>query len=1033
MKILSNLKSRKLSMESLESRELLSVNPLLSLPDKSETFIVSNSSALDSNRDISAAAIPETLEVAESAPLNLTDTFNLHSKADSHFTIYLDFTGHTTSNTEWNKKYTGNSDIVSSAFSLDNDYDHFSNEELERIQYIWQRVAEDFAPFDVDVTTAEPNIERLKKTMSGNDSDWGIRVVISGNSSWYGDAGGVAYLGSFNWSSDTPCFVFSNKLSNSNEKYVAEAISHEVGHTLGLSHDGTNSLGENSYYTGANGWAPIMGTSYSQAITQWSKGEYADANEPEDDLAIITGQVTNEYTEYYGGNGFNYRNDDHGNTTTTATKLIPIDGSVLATGIIEQNTDVDYFRFVLTSDMIVDFNIVSGTRDANLDVLAKLYSSVNTLLYTSNPLNTLNASFSALALSAGIYYLSIEGTGKDGVYTDYGSLGTYTITGSIAPIATPVNLRKTSIGKNSVTIEWDSVVDATGYSIQYSTNQNQWTTINNVSGTSYTIDDLESSSYQYIRVRTEVSNGNSGWSDSILVRVDDQYEPNNTVQTAYDLGTINGNTFITDLVYAGDGNDDYYKITLSAIDSSSTIRLDFDYVSTNKLKIDIFSETGGNIGYASTSGYSGEKGFYILKIGEMNDVTAGKTYIIKISPETTTAQKDHYSITFNIPNVPVPPENFKSISQTHNSVTLTWDGQKDLTGYKLEYKKSEDTVWQSAINLDASLTTTTVTDLDTLTQYDFRILAFNESGDSDYETITNVKTLDIPRLPVPQNLRAITVGKKAITLDWNDVDGATGYILERKTDSGDWQKIDNISESKYMDQHLTAGTTYWYKVQAIESELSKEINATTLSSDITDIPIVTETKTENGNVTFAWSDLGNEYTYYIFKNGNLVTPNGQTTTNYIDDKPATTTEYYVYAYNAAMLKGWSHALPIVVTLDQSPVKAEILSHEITSEGGIKLNWSITNARQFVVFRNGIPLSSNSNSNSQTLTDMNPKNGNNEYVLYVGYVNEVGRTIWTWSSPYVVQKPTTQTANALDMFWADYDFNLVDDDVFNVIV
>jgi hypothetical protein len=131
-----------------------------------------------------------------------------------------------------------------------------------------------------------------------------------------------------------------------------------------------------------------------------------------------------------------------------------------------------------------------------------------------------------------------------------------------------------------------------------------------------------------------------------------------------------------------------------------------------------------------------------------------------------------------------------------------------------------------------------------------------------------------------------------------------------------------------------------------------------------------------------------------------------------------------------MLKGWSHALPIVVTLDQSPVKAEILGHEITSEGTIKLNWSITNAQQFVVFRNGIPVSSN--SNSQTLTDINPKNGNNEYVLYVGYVNEVGRTIWTWSSPYVVQKPTTQTANALDMFWADYDFNPVDDDVLNAI-
>jgi hypothetical protein len=101
-----------------------------------------------------------------------------------------------------------------------------------------------------------------------------------------------------------------------------------------------------------------------------------------------------------------------------------------------------------------------------------------------------------------------------------------------------------------------------------------------------------------------------------------------------------------------------------------------------------------------------------------------------------------------------------------------------------------------------------------------------------------------------------------------------------------------------------------------------------------------------------------------------------------------------------------------------------------------LNWSISNASQFVVFRNGIPVSSN--SAQQTWTDTNPLT-NNEYVLYVGYVNEQGRTIWTWSAPYVVQKPTTSSSaaqttqvNALDAFWADYDFNPVDDEILNAI-
>jgi hypothetical protein len=76
-----------------------------------------------------------------------------------------------------------------------------------------------------------------------------------------------------------PALVFYDKLGSGNEKNVAEAISHEAGHNMGLSHDGTASVG---YYqghgSGATGWAPIMGVGYYQALVQWSKGEYSGAN-----------------------------------------------------------------------------------------------------------------------------------------------------------------------------------------------------------------------------------------------------------------------------------------------------------------------------------------------------------------------------------------------------------------------------------------------------------------------------------------------------------------------------------------------------------------------------------------------------------------------------------------------------------------------------------------------------------------------------------------------------------------------------------
>ena len=91
---------------------------------------------------------------------------------------------------------------------------------------------------------------------------------------------------------------------------MAEASSHEFGHNLGLSHDGTRSGTE--YYAGHGSglvsWAPIMGNSYYNNVTQWSKGEYADANRTQDDLAIIDGKL-------------GYVGDDHGDTHGDATLL----------------------------------------------------------------------------------------------------------------------------------------------------------------------------------------------------------------------------------------------------------------------------------------------------------------------------------------------------------------------------------------------------------------------------------------------------------------------------------------------------------------------------------------------------------------------------------------------------------------------------------------------------------------------------------------------------------------------------------------
>ena len=69
--------------------------------------------------------------------------------------LYINFAGETVVNTEWNT-VVGRTEIPALPFSSDADFTSFSDSEQAAIKRIWQRMAEDYAPFNIDVTTERP-------------------------------------------------------------------------------------------------------------------------------------------------------------------------------------------------------------------------------------------------------------------------------------------------------------------------------------------------------------------------------------------------------------------------------------------------------------------------------------------------------------------------------------------------------------------------------------------------------------------------------------------------------------------------------------------------------------------------------------------------------------------------------------------------------------------------------------------------------------------------------------------------------------
>ncbi len=347
---------------------------------------------------------------------DLSQTFALHSNPNSTHKIYLDFDGYTTGNvtgTSWDN-------LTSPAWDYSGNGTSFTTTEQQIIQRVWARVAEDYAPFDIDVTTQDPGFEALRKT-SASDNAYGIRVVITPNDAPAPGSGGVAYIGSFDFSDGTPVYVF-----NSAEKGIAEAASHEVGHSLGLNHDGTAALG---YYSGqgsgVTSWGPIMGASYNVNVTQFSKGEYNGANNKEDDLAIITSQ-----------NGLTYVSDDYANSQAGAFALLSQGSSQISAvyGKIERNTDSDWFSF-WSDGGAVSINVDPANLGPNLAIEADLYNSAGQLLQVVNTPGALNAALNFTLPGSGQYFLKVVGAGKGDPattgFSNYASLGNYRITGTL--------------------------------------------------------------------------------------------------------------------------------------------------------------------------------------------------------------------------------------------------------------------------------------------------------------------------------------------------------------------------------------------------------------------------------------------------------------------------------------------------------------------------------------------------------------------------------------------------------------------------
>ena len=359
-----------------------------------------------------------------------------HSRPGASRVIYLDFNGHVVTGTSWNSTAGAPSAFFCTPYDTDGNAGSFSPAEQAAIVLIWERVAESFRPFDVDVTTEQPatfnNFTARALITKARDANGVLNPVAD-------TASGVAYLNVFGNSTfaaaTSTCFIYQGSMSATK---IASVVSHEIGHQMGLSHDGTlPNEPANEYYAGHGAddtsWAPIMGSS-SRNVLHWSKGEYLNANNTQDDLALIAAKLS-------------VRPDQVSGTESTASALIFNGSSLRQNGLLETTGDIDTFTFSTSggplSLRVSPPEVTALSNRFSVDLAAELRDAAGTLITRSDPPGSASATLEQ-TLAAGTYFLRITGVGTGSPlnnpptgYTSYGSIGSYEITGTVPPPTTP--------------------------------------------------------------------------------------------------------------------------------------------------------------------------------------------------------------------------------------------------------------------------------------------------------------------------------------------------------------------------------------------------------------------------------------------------------------------------------------------------------------------------------------------------------------------------------------------------------------------
>jgi len=218
--------------------------------------------------------------------------------------------------------------------------------------------------------------------------------------------------------------------------------------------------------------------------------------------------------------------------------------------------------------------------------------------------------------------------------------------------------------------------------------------------------------------------------------------------------------------------------------------------------------------------------------------------------------------------IPAAPSDVTIREESPNSIRVIWSAINDAAGYHV-YRSISETGSFTRIG-DLASTSYLDIGLAVNTTYYYCVLSYNDAGQSTRSLpVSAIIEKNVITPSTPTGVSAAAASSNSITVRWNEVPEATGYLVFRSAASGGtFAQIGTAASASYTDTGLSANTAYFYIVYAVNgaerSTPSQTVSARTNAATLPALSGTTWEFTDRNGSRTRFSYTSSNVTYTIF-------------------------------------------------------------------------------------------------------------------------------------------------------------------------